>query len=138
MEAGGKQRLPQDRRGTQLRDGVSIGAIAAVLLGAGAAQAQTAADTPAVAGGSVVEELVVTARKLRKVRVDYRLRGRHLRYCAARNASEDPESVRLMCNILVGCVRKGYRRQRQATRCVNATLDLLDEGPLVQREPQGR
>ncbi|HEX8302460.1 hypothetical protein [Sphingomonas sp.] len=75
---------------------------------------------------SADNHITVTGR-LRKVGINYALRGRQLKVCVARRRGEDAEAVRLMCRILRACALKGYHREKVAQQCVSATLDELEK-----------
>lgn len=74
------------------------------------------------------DEIVVIARKLRKVRIDYSTRGPWVTKCDAEISSGDPRIDRIMCAIVKACVRAGHREVKDTQACVAERIDQLVEG----------
>ncbi len=74
------------------------------------------------------DEIVVIARKLRKVRLNYASRGQWVTKCEADVSSGDPRIDRIMCAIVKACVREGNREVKETQACVAAKIDQLVEG----------
>ncbi|MFD1034848.1 hypothetical protein ACFQ15_09310 [Sphingomonas hankookensis] len=74
------------------------------------------------------DEIVVIARKLRKVRIDYATRGAWVTKCDAEISSDDPRIDRIMCAIVKACVREGNREVKETQACVAGRIDQLAEG----------
>lgn len=79
-------------------------------------------------------EILVIARKLRKVRLNYTTRGSWVPKCDAEISSGDPRIDRIMCAILRACVREGHREVAPAKACMANRIDRLAEGALPPTE----
>jgi len=105
----------------------ALGVAAAVPL-SGQAPAPTAvpaqAPTPSADGET---DILVIARKLRRVRLNYSMNGPYVRECSAERSSGDERIDRIMCAILRSCVSAGHREVPQATACMMGRIDTLAE-----------
>ena len=72
------------------------------------------------------DDIVVIARKMRLVRLNYALSGPWLQRCEAERSSGDPRIDRIMCAMLRACISEGFREPRPAMACMNRRLDDLD------------
>lgn len=73
-------------------------------------------------------EILVIARKLRKVRLNYTTRGSWVPKCEAEVSSGEPRIDRIMCAILRACVREGHREVAPAKACMAKRIDQLADG----------
>jgi len=89
------------------------------------AAAGTQAATPA--------DIVVIARKLKKIRLHFASEGRHFSWCHADISSGDPRLDRVGCAIVRTCVEQGYDDQDSALGCFNAKVATLEDSS--PREP---
>ena len=100
------------------------------------ADGETAAPTPRSSATHSAppqaEDIVVVARKLRRVRLHYASRGRAFRWCHADISSGDPRLDRIGCAMVRACVREGNDTTVDVLGCVNRRIDTLDPvtGPL--------
>lgn len=85
-------------------------------------------QTPAPPAATAEDEIVVIARKLRKVRLNYASRGQWVTKCDADVSSGDPRIDRIMCAIVKACVREGNREVKETQACVAGKIDQLAEG----------
>lgn len=81
-----------------------------------------AQDTP----DDAADDIVVVARKMRKVRLDYALYGPYLRRCDVAVSSGDGRIDRVMCAVLKACVREGHHDVAPARRCVIRKIDSIE------------
>ncbi|MEP9401669.1 hypothetical protein [Sphingomonas sp. VNH70] len=102
-----------------LRWAATIAAVATLPLGAAAPQPQ---QDPTVYDA----DIVVIARKLRKVRINYVMRGSWVRSCTAEISSGDERIDRIMCGILRACVKAGHAEVDAAKACIAGRIDSLD------------
>lgn len=72
-------------------------------------------------------EILVIARKLRKVRLNYTTNGSWVRRCDVEISSGDPRIDRIMCAVLRACVREGHREVPPAKACMTNRIDQLAE-----------
>ncbi len=81
------------------------------------------------------EDIVVVARKLRRIRLHYASRGKAFRWCHADISSGDPRMDRIGCAMVRACVREGHDTTVDVLGCVNRRIDTLDPvtGPLPKR-----
>ncbi|RDE07211.1 hypothetical protein [Sphingomonas aracearum] len=79
---------------------------------------------PPVAGEA--EDVVVVARKLRRMRLHYSSDGKIMRFCHADISSGDPRIDRIGCAMLRLCVREGYDDKPSALACLNRRIDFVD------------
>ncbi|WP_230770047.1 hypothetical protein [Sphingomonas sp. Leaf4] len=84
---------------------------------------QPVPQEPAVDG----PDIVVIARKLRKVRIRYATNGRWVRTCDIDISSGDERIDRIMCAILRACVKSGHREVDEAKACIAGRIDSLDD-----------
>ncbi len=71
------------------------------------------------------DDIVVIARKLRKLRLHYASTGRALRWCHTDISSGDPRLDRIGCAMVRACVHDGHDEPTAALACVNRRVDLL-------------
>jgi hypothetical protein len=85
------------------------------------------------------EDIVVVARKLRRVRLHYASSGRALRWCHADISSGDARLDRIGCAMVRACVRGGSDTTPEVLGCVNRRIDTLDPvtGPLPKPVARG-
>lgn len=85
------------------------------------------------------EDIVVVARKLRRVRLHYASSGRALRWCHADISSGDARLDRIGCAMVRACVREGSDTTQAVLGCVNRRIDTLDPvtGPLPKPVARG-
>lgn len=85
------------------------------------------------------EDIVVIARKLRRVRLHYASSGRAFRWCHADISSGDARLDRIGCAMVRACVREGSDTTDEVFGCVNRRIDTLDPvtGPLPQPVASG-
>jgi len=77
-------------------------------------------------------ELLVIARKMRKVRLNYTTRGSWVPRCDVAISSGDPRVDRIMCAVLRACVREGHREVMPAKTCMADRISqLADDGEPV-------
>ncbi len=98
------------------------------LLFAGLVAVPLPGQTPAPPDATADDEIVVIARKLRKVRLNYTTRGQWVTKCEAEVSSGDPRIDRIMCAIVKACVREGNREAKETQACVAGRIDQLVEG----------
>lgn len=84
---------------------------------------QPVQQEPAVDG----PDIVVIARKLRKVRIHYATNGRWVRRCDIDISSGDERIDRIMCAILRACVKSGHSEVDAAKACIAGRIDSLDD-----------
>lgn len=87
-----------------------------------------AQDTP----DSAENEIVVIARKMRKVRLEYTMFGPHFRRCDVAVSSGDARIDRVVCAILKACVSEGHRNVAPARECVRRKIGTLE----THRDPE--
>lgn len=68
------------------------------------------------------DAIVVTGQRLRATQVDYRLRGTSVAYCGPRDAQQHLPSVRVICDLVEACVRRGKRAKPALTACVEEQM----------------
>ncbi|HEU4959270.1 MAG TPA: DUF3617 family protein [Sphingomonas sp.] len=73
------------------------------------------------------DDIVVVARKLRKIRLHFASDGRHFSWCHADISSGDPRLDRIGCAIVRSCVEQGYDDQDSALQCFDRKVATLDE-----------
>ncbi|GAA0672008.1 hypothetical protein FHT00_001799 [Sphingomonas insulae] len=78
------------------------------------------------------EDIVVIARKLRRIRLHYASSGKAFRWCHADISSGDPRLDRVGCAMVRACVREGEDTTDAVLGCVKRRIDTLDPvtGPL--------
>jgi hypothetical protein len=81
------------------------------------------------ASPSAENDIIVIARKLRKVRISYLPFGRHLKHCNVTISSGDPRMDRIACAIVRACVADGYTEPASARRCFYNRVDSLGDMP---------
>lgn len=82
---------------------------------------------PATAMEEPSADILVIARKMRTVRLNYSLFGSHLKSCDAEVSSGDPRIDRIMCALLRQCITDGDREPRPAKACVNRRIQWLEQ-----------
>lgn len=101
-----------------------------------AADGETAAPPPRSSATHTAppqaEDIVVVARKLRRIRLHYASRGKAFRWCHADISSGDPPLDRIGCAMVRACVREGNDTTVDVLGCVNRRIDTLRPvtGPL--------
>lgn len=85
----------------------------------------SAAPTPAPSVVTEADDIVVIARKLRRLRLHYASSGRALRWCHTDIPSGDPRLDRIGCALIRACVRDGFDDTASALVCVNRRIDML-------------
>lgn len=88
---------------------------------------QAPPQTPAPSADDEGSEILVIARKLRRVRLNYAMRGPYVVGCDAARSSGDARIDRIMCAILRSCVQAGNREVPEAKACMMARIDALAE-----------
>ncbi len=88
---------------------------------------QAPPQTPAPSADDEGSEILVIARKLRRVRLNYAMRGPYVVGCDAARSSGDERIDRIMCAILRSCVKAGNREVPEAKACMMARIDALAE-----------
>jgi hypothetical protein len=83
--------------------------------------AKSAQSIPADSG-----DILVVARKLRRLRLRYRTSGRTLASCQPDVSSGDPRLDRMGCAILRACIREGAEEQDRALKCFRRKVDELN------------
>ncbi len=78
------------------------------------------------AGDRVDADILVIARKLRTVRIDYQTVGSHLKRCDIMLSSGDARIDRILCAMLKACVKEGNDGIRSARRCLSAKIDEVE------------
>jgi len=71
------------------------------------------------------DPIVVTAAKLRKVGIDYDVRGRDLVRCTITRSSGEDRVDQAMCEFVRQCVADGHGRRREAQACVSDRIAAL-------------
>ncbi len=75
------------------------------------------------------DDIVVVARKLRKLRLHYASSGRLLSWCHADISSGDKRVDRIGCAILRACVREDNNTTQTALACFRRKVDEVDPPP---------
>ncbi|MEH3157795.1 MAG: hypothetical protein PGN08_02060 [Sphingomonas taxi] len=70
-------------------------------------------------------DIVVIARKLRRLRLHYASSGKAMRWCHADITSGDPRLDRIGCALVRACVKEGFDEPVTALACVNRKVDSL-------------
>ena len=84
---------------------------------------------------AVEQDIVVIGRRMRLVRLNYALRGPHLRRCDIEVTSGDARVDGIMCAVLRRCITAGYREPKPAKHCMDASIDLFTSGKRRPPEP---
>jgi len=71
------------------------------------------------------DPIIVTAAKLRKVGIDYDVRGRDLVRCTITRSSGEDRVDQAMCEFVRQCVADGHGRRREAQACVSDRIAAL-------------
>ncbi len=74
-------------------------------------------------------DIIVIARKMRTVRLNYTVVGRHLKTCEPVVSSGDARIDRVMCAVLRQCTASGKTEVAAARACVNQRIAMLEELP---------
>lgn len=103
------------------------------------ARAPNAVAAPAATADAGADDILVVARKLRRIRLHYASTGRILRWCHADISSGDPRLDRIGCALVRACVKEGNEGDPDVLACVHARVDSLDSvtGPLPRPEGRG-
>lgn len=88
---------------------------------------QAPPQTPVPSANDEGSEILVIARKLRRVQLNYAMRGPFVVGCDAAKSSGDERIDRIMCAILRSCVKAGNREVPEAKACMMARIDALAE-----------
>jgi len=78
-----------------------------------------APSSPAIPSG---EDIVVLGGKIRKVRLNYALWGRHMKRCDPVISSGDDNIDRFVCTVLNACIRDGFRDPVPAKACLDERI----------------
>ncbi|HET8612411.1 MAG TPA: hypothetical protein VFL92_06555 [Sphingomonas sp.] len=97
--------------------------------------APSAAPQAAPSDGQSPDDIVVVARKLRKLRLHFASDGRRFSWCHADISSGDPRLDRIGCAIVRACVEQGYDDQDSALECFDRKVATLEDDP---RRPAGK
>lgn len=81
-------------------------------------------------------DIVVLARRMRTVRLNYALFGSHLKSCTPEISSGDARIDRIMCAVLRQCVESGATEPLPARACINDRIALLEQAPALAPQPQ--
>ncbi|WP_313334100.1 hypothetical protein [Sphingobium yanoikuyae] len=73
------------------------------------------------------DEIIVIARKMRLVKIDYAAFGTDLRQCAITTSSGDARIDRIMCAMLSACVREGVSDPAGGKACINAKIASFED-----------
>lgn len=84
-----------------------------------------AAPAPSADPTTQPDDIVVIARKLRRLRLHYASSGRAMRWCHADITSGDPRLDRIGCALVRACVKQGFDEPVTALACVNRRVDSL-------------
>ncbi len=99
-----------------LRCGLSLALLAAI-------PAWSESPPPAPAE----DDIVVIARKMRQVKIDYAAFGTDLRQCVITSSSGDARIDRIMCAMLSACVREGVSDPAGGKACINAKIASFED-----------
>lgn len=72
-------------------------------------------------------DIVVIARRLRLVKIDYRTVGRHLQRCDILKSTGDARLDNIACGVVKACVAQGHVEPGEARRCFLHRVDTLDD-----------
>ncbi|MEK7456720.1 MAG: hypothetical protein AABZ76_17625 [Pseudomonadota bacterium] len=104
-----------------LRCGLSLALLAAI-------PARSQDHPPAPAAASPADnEIVVIARKMRQVKINYAALGTDLRQCVITRSSGDARIDRIMCAMLSACVREGVSDPAGGKACINAKIASFED-----------
>jgi hypothetical protein len=95
--------------------------------------AATSKVAPPPASVAQADDIVVVARKLRRLRLHYASSGKAFRWCHADISSGDPRLDRIGCALVRACVRQGFDDTVSALACVNRRIDMLDSAVPPER-----
>ncbi|CAM5299731.1 hypothetical protein SSCI18S_00432 [Sphingobium scionense] len=115
-----------------LRCGLSLALLAAIPV-----RSQSTLPVPAE------NDIVVIARKMRQVKIDYAAFGTDLRQCVITRSSGDARIDRIMCAMLSACVREGVSDPAGGKACINAKIASFEDevvpvpAPVVVTEQVG-
>lgn len=115
-----------------LRCGLSLALLAAIPV-----RSQSTLPVPAE------NDIVVIARKMRQVKIDYAAFGTDLRQCVITSSSGDARIDRIMCAMLSACVREGVSDPAGGKACINAKIASFEDevvpvpAPVVVTEQVG-
>jgi hypothetical protein len=71
-------------------------------------------------------DIVVIARKMRNVRLEFSTFGSHLRRCDVAVSSGEARTDRLVCAMLKACVREGHREVETAQKCLANKINTIE------------
>ncbi len=85
-------------------------------------------------------DIVIIARKMRMVSINYAMFGPYMRRCDVEKSSGDARIDRMVCAVLKDCIHHGYREIGSAKLCIRQRIDTLDarknlSGSVMQAEP---
>ena len=115
-----------------LRCGLSLALLAAIPV-----WSQSTLPVPAE------NDIVVIARRMRQVKIDYAAFGTDLRQCVITSSSGDARIDRIMCAMLSACVREGVSDPAGGKACINAKIASFEDevvpvpAPVVVTEQVG-
>ncbi|MBT0669283.1 hypothetical protein HT136_13005 [Novosphingobium profundi] len=73
-------------------------------------------------------EIVVMARRMQLIEVEYAVRGNWLVQCAPRQSTGSPAADRMICVLLAQCLREGQTGTKRAKACLNGRIHALAQG----------